>query len=470
MAAGVISYGAYIPLYRLGLDNIGKAWGMPAPPGEKAVANTDEDSVTMAVAAGLDCISGIERNNIDGLYFASTTYTYKEKQGASTIATALDLKREAITNDFSGSIRSGTLALKTALDTINSGAAKQILVVASDCRLGAPQTPMESMLSDGAAALLVGNTANAVDIEGSYNIHNELHDLWRRDNDKYVKSWEGRFNLDAGYKKVLPEAVNGLLSKCNLSAKDFTKAAYYGPDFRNHGGMARTLGLTPEQVQDALLGFVGNTGSASAMMTLVGALEEAKPGDKILFANYGDGADAFALKVTDNINKIKVRGVKGHIGSKKNLSSYNKYMIFRDTVQLDKSMFPQANSSASWMWRDYRQTLGCHVGMCRNCKNVMIPIPRVCGFCQTKDDFEELNYSNNKAKLFTYTIDNATPYPDSPLIHALVNFEGGGRMKTHITDSNPEQLEIGMDLEMTLRKFHEGSGFVNYYWKMRPIR
>ena len=39
-------------------------------------------------------------------------------------------------------------------------------------------------------------------------------------------------------------------------------------------------------------------------MVLVAALEEAKPGDRILFANYGNGADAFVLQVTDQIEKI----------------------------------------------------------------------------------------------------------------------------------------------------------------------
>ena len=47
--AGIISYGAYIPLYRLTRAEISKSWsGIPLR-GEKAVANYDEDSITMAV-------------------------------------------------------------------------------------------------------------------------------------------------------------------------------------------------------------------------------------------------------------------------------------------------------------------------------------------------------------------------------------------------------------------------------------
>ena len=34
-------------------------------PGEKVVANYDEDSLTMAVAAGIDCLTEIDRKKVD---------------------------------------------------------------------------------------------------------------------------------------------------------------------------------------------------------------------------------------------------------------------------------------------------------------------------------------------------------------------------------------------------------------------
>ena len=70
---GITSYGAYVPWHRLTRSEIARAWGKAAPPGEKAVAYYDEDSLTMAVAAAMDCTTGIDLKNIDGLYFASTT-------------------------------------------------------------------------------------------------------------------------------------------------------------------------------------------------------------------------------------------------------------------------------------------------------------------------------------------------------------------------------------------------------------
>ena len=75
---GITSYGGYIPWYRINRMTIYGAigsWLNPASllPGEKAVANWDEDSVSMAVNAAIDCLTDAEREKIDGLYFATTT-------------------------------------------------------------------------------------------------------------------------------------------------------------------------------------------------------------------------------------------------------------------------------------------------------------------------------------------------------------------------------------------------------------
>ena len=77
--SGIISYGAYVPLWRLNRDVIGAAWGRASLGGERSIANNDEDTVTMAVEAVLDCLTGIDRDSIDGLYFASTTAPFQGK-------------------------------------------------------------------------------------------------------------------------------------------------------------------------------------------------------------------------------------------------------------------------------------------------------------------------------------------------------------------------------------------------------
>ena len=113
---GIAAYGAYIPRYRLGADTVG--WNSRQ---ERAVANFDEDSVTMAVAAGSDCLARRDRSLIDGIVFASTTPPYAEKQCAAIVAAALDLRNDIFAVDVANVLRAGTSALLTALDAVASG-------------------------------------------------------------------------------------------------------------------------------------------------------------------------------------------------------------------------------------------------------------------------------------------------------------------------------------------------------------
>ena len=152
---GIAAYGAYVPITRLPLSLDPRAARPRKAAPRRAVADYDEDAVTMAVTAAVDCLTGIARESVDAVYFASTTYPLREKQGAALIAKALDLRRDVLTQDHAGSLRAGTAALESALHAVAAGALRSVLVVASDCRLGAPRGALEAKLGDGAVALLV---------------------------------------------------------------------------------------------------------------------------------------------------------------------------------------------------------------------------------------------------------------------------------------------------------------------------
>ena len=289
---GVKAFGAYVPRYRLGKETSG--WGRPT---EKAVANFDEDSVTMAVAAGTNCLDGLDRREIDGLLFATTTPPYVEKQGAAIIATALDLRRDIFTADVTGVLRAGTSALKMAMDSIEAGSAKQVLVVAADSRLATPRGEMERNLGDGAAALLVAKDGDVATIEGTHSVTENMLDMWRSQGDPFVRSWEDRFMNEEGVDRILPETVKEFMEKSGLSPQDFSRVAFYAPDARRHSQLGRRMGFSEEQLQDPLFGKVGNTGASYPLLLLAAALEEAKEGDLLLTASYGDGSDVLSFRV-----------------------------------------------------------------------------------------------------------------------------------------------------------------------------
>jgi hydroxymethylglutaryl-CoA synthase len=117
---GITAFGTYVPTYRLGRNEIARAWKTKDLGGERTVAKHDEDSLTMAVAATLKCIKSIPKG-VDGLFFASTTSPYREKQAATIVAAATDLPMNSRTSDITDSIRAGTIAMGLAADAVKSG-------------------------------------------------------------------------------------------------------------------------------------------------------------------------------------------------------------------------------------------------------------------------------------------------------------------------------------------------------------
>ncbi|MDY7030572.1 MAG: 3-oxoacyl-[acyl-carrier-protein] synthase III C-terminal domain-containing protein [Thermodesulfobacteriota bacterium] len=469
---GITSYGAYLPIYRMSRELLTQVWGGPAGRGEKAVANFDEDTITMATEASIDAFSGME-HRADGLYFASTTPPYREKQCAGIIAAALDMPvdRECFTADFTNSLRAGTIALKAGWEAVKSGAAKRVIVAVADCRLPAPNSGYEPLFGDGAAAFILGDTDVAVEIEGVYTIYSEFMDGWRMERDTYLRTWEDRFIFEEGYDRHLTQAVKGLLNKYQLNKDDFSKCVVFAPDARRHAAMIKRLELEPEKVQEPLFDRVGHTGCALVPIMLAAALEGAVPGDKILMANYSDGADAFCLRVTEEIEKTRDRrGVKRHLDSKLMLPNYGKYLLFRDLMEWEAERRPTDISSLTALWRERNQFLRFHGGKCRQCSTIQHPIQRVCAVCQAKDDYEEVSLSNKRGNIISYAMDERAMVKDLPNVSCVIDLEGGGRYVGILTDREPEKVAVGMEVEMTLRNLHDGSGIHNYCWKPRPVR
>lgn len=466
---GITSYGAYVPLYRLGQNTTG--WTTPA---ERAVANFDEDSITMSVAAAMDCLNGVERSAVDTLYSASTTSPYKEKSAATTVATAADLKTNLLAADFTNSLRAGTMAVKAAVDAVKAGSAQQALVTAADMRIAQPRSDFEATFGDGAAALLIGSSPVAAAIEDSYSLAEEIVDIWRSEEDVFVRSWEDRFVLEQGYLRVLPQAVSALLRKHGLSPQDFARAVFYAPDGRRHQEMARKLGFDLKtQVPAPLFNTLGNTGAALAPLMLIAALEEAKPGERILWANYGNGADVFILRVTEEITNIRNRrGVRGYLASRRILDNYQRYANWRGLISLAPVTRrpPNPIPSAAALHRERDQNIRLYGSKCQSCGYPQYPPQRVCTICHTRDKMESCRFSDKKATVFTYTQDFLALTPDPPLVIAVLNFAGGGRIVAQMTDCDPKELKVGMPVEMSFRRIFEAGGIHNYFWKCVPVR
>jgi hydroxymethylglutaryl-CoA synthase len=475
---GITSYGAYIPYYRLPRGLISKAWGQPGGRGEKAVAGFDEDPITMSVAAGIDCLKGIDPKTVDALFMATTCAPYKERQSATIAATALDFRREARNTDFANCLRAGTNAMLSAMDAVAAGSLKSVLVTAADMRLGGAAGEDELAFGDGSAALLFGNERVAVEIQGAYTLSDDLADYWRSSDDTFIRHWEDRFGREEGFLKIPGEAAAGVMKKCNLEKKDFTKVCFYGPTTRNHTALGRRMGFEPDQIQDPLLDTVGNTGTALPLMILVAALEESKPGDRILLISWGNGSDAIVLRVTEEIEKIRDRrGIKRHLEIKRTLDNYGRYLRWREMVSMaPPARPPQGPASMSAQWREHGSALPLYGVKCKKCGTPQLYLSysstraHICLECSAKDEFEPYRFADKRGKVASFSHDFLAGGIDPPTTAAVIDFDGGGRGQFNMVDREPEECQVGMGVEMTFRKLRYTLGAHTYFWKCKPVR
>ena len=427
----------------------------------------------MAVEAVRDLLAGNNASDVDGLIFATTTSPYSEKQASALIATAADLRHDVRSADHTTSLRAATSALNAAMDSVAAGSAARVIVTAADTRLAAPRSTNERLFGDAAAAIEVGRDGVIANLLASHSTVDEMTDLWRKPDDPFVSGWEERFAITQGYQRVVRQTVGELFERTGIGPSEISKAIFYAPDAGSLAGVAKSLGLKPEQVPDHLLSSVGNTGAAMPVLVLSSVLEQAGAGDKLLVVGYGSGADALLFEVTAEAEREKAtrrRGVRGHLASKASLGSYERYMKFRELVETEAPRRQMPSASAAQIWRNRDDIYRLHGRRCLNCGKVQYPRQRLCIACQSKDQFESVRLADKKASVFTFTVDYLNADPDPPTVMTVVDFEGGGRAYFQMTDRDPAAVRIEQEVEMTFRRMYEAEGFTNYYWKCRPVR
>lgn len=470
MPVGISRVGAYVPRYRMRRSSIAQAWERHALPGERSVANTDEDSLTLAVGAALSALNGFDRPKVDALFFASTTAPYAEKSHADLMAAVCDLGGEVFAADFSLSAKAGTAALRAALDTVAAGSARHALVAAADCPLGHPKSDLEQLAGDAGAAMLVGSDDLVAVLLATHSVGNEILDTWRNVGDLFPSNAEARFATDQGYMAAMDRAVRGLLAKVDLKPADVTRVVFSTPGLREGAALAKRLGFAPRQLADALMTTVGCCGVAQPLLMLAAALEGVGPGDTILLAGYGNGADALLFRATEAIGRVAAEAAATRtIARGRPLDSYVRYLSFRGILETLPGEPFRTLPSTSSTWRDQASILRLHGSRCRHCGTTTTPINRICPTCRSKDAFDEVRLSDRRARVFTYSIDNLAGRSDDPVVvQTVCEDDEKTRYYLLMTDFDAKEVAVGMPVEFTFRRIYVGGNYINYYWKCRP--
>ncbi|PHQ66769.1 MAG: 3-hydroxy-3-methylglutaryl CoA synthase [Sneathiella sp.] len=482
MEVGILAYGGYIPQSRLQRSEIAKAhsWFNPGlnglAKGERSMANWDEDSITMAVEAARDCLIGYDRDAISAVYLASTSFPFEDRQNAGIVADALSLKSNLQTMDFSSSRRAGSAGLSLALQ-VAQGGGDPILFTTAEKRETRAASPLELTSGDGAAAFLVGQGKVIAKLVGSHTESVDFVDHFRGHGVDYDYTWEERWVRDEGYLKIVPTAISALLEKTGTDPAAITTFCFPVAAKRVAGMIAAKVGIPDASVADNLQANCGETGTAHSMVMLAHALDDAKPGDKILVASFGQGSDALLFEVTEEINNLPPRmGISGSLKRRHAETNYNKFLAFHNLVNLERGIRAETDKKTglTTLYRNKNMVQRMIGGECSQCGTAQFPksnmcVNENCGAVGTQEDYP---FADRIARVNSFTADRLTYSPDPPAYYGMIQFEEGGRLMSDFTDIAPDaEIEVGMSMRMMFRvkDYDDKRGFRRYFWKATPV-
>lgn len=315
---GIVGYGAYIPRYRIKVEEIARIWGEDPENiknglkvAEKAVPNIDEDAATIAVEASRNALrmARIDPKRIGAIYVGSESHPYTVKPTGTVVAEAIEATPCLTVADYEFACKAGTAGIQSCMGLVSSGMVEYGLAVGADTAQGAPGDALEFTAAAGGAAYIIGMEDTVADFEGTYSYTTDTPDFWRREGQSYPRHG-GRFTGSPAYFKHVQNATKGLLEKLGLKPEDFRYAVFHQPNGKFPRAVAEALGFTKEQIKDGMLvDRIGNTYSGSSPLGLARVLDVAEAGDRILLTSFGSGAgsDSFSIMATGAITEKRGR-------------------------------------------------------------------------------------------------------------------------------------------------------------------
>lgn len=479
---GILGYGSYLPRLRLSRQAVvqANAWFAPGLQGKgrgtRAMANWDEDSITMAVAAARDCLgSSDDRSQVRSLWLASTTLPFSDRLNAGVVSEALTLDASVEARDVSGSLRAGLSALQDALrQTSQTNVAG--LVLAADNRITRAASAAELAYGDGAAAVLVGSGNVVAELLGSAAETVDFVDHFRAAGEDVDYHWEERWVREEGIAKIVPRVVEAALNEAGVSGSQVDHFIFPCILPKMDRVLAKGLGIRDDAVVNDLSANIGDTGSAHALLMLSAVLEKAAPGQVIVVSQFGSGAQALVLRATEHVTSFRPKvGISGWLARGVEEPSYTKFLSFKNQLRLERGMRGEQDkkTALSTLYRHKSALLGLVAGRCHETGRVHFPPSRLSHDPSGPllDSQVPHKLAERRGEVLSWSAEYLSYHPAPPNYYGQVDFEGGGRILMEFTDLAKGDVDSGTIMEMVFRikDVDERRGFTRYFWKATPV-
>lgn len=464
---GITALGAYIPWHRISRRAIAAqtGWlsGAKGDDSERSWTNWDEDTVTMAVEAARDCLVEQPADALRALTVCSTTAPFADRASSAILIDALGLPTDSLTADTGGSLRAATSALLATLRG-NSG---PTLCVASEQITTAIGSPEELIFGDGAAAALVGDDPPVLEFLSGATVAGDFVDHFRAADRRHNYWWESRWIRDEGIAKLVPQAVSDALASAGLEPTAVDRFVFPTPVRGAAALAARKAGISSHAVEAEVTSQVGFAGAAAPLLDLAAACERATPGEIIVVAAFGAGADALVFRRTSEPLCAAGHGPSGWVPRRRREDNYVKFLAARGEVALGTGMRGEFDEKQSMpaLWRNRQAMLGLQAAADDKGQR----FPPAAG---TPHEASRVELANRPATITTFTADHLAFSLNPPTMYGLIDFPEGGRMLVEYCDTEVEALEVGREVHMMFRikAKDERRGFRSYFWKATPTR
>ncbi|MGC9122915.1 MAG: hydroxymethylglutaryl-CoA synthase [Thermoplasmata archaeon] len=316
---GIVSYGSYIPKWRIKTEEIARVWGEDPEDIKsglmiysKSVPGPDEDTATISVEALRNAMNRKNVKNIGAVYVGSESHPYAVKPTATIVAEALGLTPNITAADYEFACKAGTAAMQSVMAMVESGMIENGVAIGADTSQGAPGDALEYSAAAGGTAFIIGKENTIADIKVTYSITTDTPDFWRREGQDYPKHG-GRFTGEPAYFKHVLTVAKKIMEIMKTKPEDYTYAVFHQPNGKFPTKAAKTLGFKENQIKQGLIvPYIGNTYSGSMITGLSAILDIAKPDDRILAVSFGSGAgsDGFHIEVNKNIENYQRENAK----------------------------------------------------------------------------------------------------------------------------------------------------------------
>ena len=221
-----------------------------------------------------------------------------------------------------------------------------------------------------------------------------------------------------------------------------------------------------------LTATIGNTGSAHGLVSLAQALDTAEPNETLMLINLADGCDVSIFRTTDAISGYTpARSLAQQVEHGNDSLEYAKFLTWRGFLDREPPRRPDPESPAG---PPSERNTGWKFALIgsrdRSTGNVYLPPQRVALEGGAVDDYELVPMADIEGTVATFTVDHLAFSPSPPTLAVVVDFDGGGRFMTELTDADADEVHIGLRVRMTFRKVLTANGVHNYFWKAIPVR